>query len=294
MRSRLGLGLRALSAVVILLALAGCGGSVGSLGQTQEQRAAEQEHRAAEQALKLWSGFPAARDPRPVVLIGEGSVLAPKTGFSTSDAKLAYLQGHFALRVPLPKTPSQFHGRPVISARRALELLSSNGGPGPPTSPIEITHVKLGWASFSTEREPRTLPAWAFSLAGVKDPMYVLALTGSGVFTPPATKQLMASEVGGAYEEDHASVSGNGRVIRLTFVGGPAGHRPCDISYTAGSLADSHAVAFWLTEHPVRAHVACIALGYNRTVAIHLDQPLGARVLVDAASAGPVPVTGAR
>jgi hypothetical protein len=287
MRSRLGLGLLALSAVVILLALAGCGGSVGSVGQTQEQR-------AAEQALKLWSGFPAARDPRPVVLISQGSVLDPKTGFPTGDAKLAYLQGHFVLRVTLPKTPSQFHGRPVISARRALKLLSSNSGPGPPTSPLEITHVKLGWASFSTERGLRTLPAWAFSLVGVKDPTYVLALTGSGVFTPPATKQLMASEVGGGYEEDHAAVSRNGRVIRLTFVGGPAGHRPCDISYAAGSLADSHAVAFWLTEHPVRTHVACIALGYNRTVTIHLDKPLGARVLIDAASAGVVPVAGAQ
>lgn len=282
--------MRALPAFV-MLALAGCGGSVRSVAQTQQQR-------AAEQALKLWSGFPSARDPRPVVLGGQGSVLEPETGFPTGDAKLADLQGHFALRVALPQTPSQFHARPVISARRALELLRSNGGAGPPTSPLEITHIKLGWASFVTERGPRTLPAWAFSLAGVKDPIYVLVLTGPGVFTPPATKQLMRFEVGGAYEEDHATLSGHGRVIRLTFVGGPAGHRRCDISYTAGSLANSHAVAFWITAHPVKpyqkAPLVCDALGYNRTVAIHLDTPLGARVLVDAASAGPVPVAAAR
>lgn len=287
MRSRLGLGLRALPAFGILLALAGCGGSAGQTPQ----------HRAAEQALKLWSGFPAARDPRPVVLIGEGASVGPKTGFPTVDAKVAFLQGHFVLRAALPKTPSRFHGRPVISARRALELLRSTGGGGPSQSPLKITHVELGWASFSTDRGPRRLPAWAFSLAGVTDPAYVLALTGSGIFTAPATKQLMRSEVGD-YEEDDASVSKSGRVVRLTFVGGPAGDRPCDISYTAGSLADSRAVAFWIIAHPVKTHqkadMLCDALGYERTVVIRLHTPLGARVLVDAGSAGPVPVTRAR
>jgi hypothetical protein len=270
-------------AVLVVLLLAGCGGSVD---QTKEQR-------AAEQALKLWGRFSAGRVPRPVVLIGDSSVLAPGTGFGTGDAKLADLEGRFVLRARLPEGPGELHGRPVISARKAIGWLSSDSGKGPPVAPLAITGVKLGWASFSTDRGPRTLPAWAFSLAGVLDPTYVLALTGPDVFASPATKQLLASEVGG-YEEDHATVSGNGRLIRLSFIGGPAGRRPCDISYTVEALADSHAVAFWITAHPVKTHgnapVFCATVGYNRTVALHLNKPIGGRVLIDAASAGPVPV----
>lgn len=282
-------GLRTLPAVALsLLVLAGCGGSGVRL--TKEQR-------AAEEALKLWGGFPAAATPRPVVPVGEGAVVGPDGGFGTVAAKLAFLEGHLALHTSLPKTAPLVRGSRVISAEQALKLMKSNAGRDlSPKLSLAITSVRLSSAYFATDRGLRHLPAWAFSLKGVAKPVYVLALTRATSFSPPATRQLLRSEVG-AYEEDHAVVFGTGRVIRLTFVGGPAGHQPCDISYTAGSLADKHAVAFWITAHPVKTHgigVACDAIGYNRTVLIHLAKPLGGRALVDAASAGQVPVSGAR
>lgn len=283
------LGLRTPPVVaLLLLVLAGCGGS--GVGLTREQR-------AAEEALKLWSGFPATATPRPVVPVGDGVVVGPDGGFGTGAAKLAFLEGHLALRTSLPKTPALVHGSRVISAKQALKLMKSNAGPDlSPKLSLAITAVQLSSASFATDRGLRRLPAWAFSLNGVANPVYVLALTRATSFTPPATRQLLPSVVG-AYEEDHAAILGNGRVIRLTFVGGPAGHHPCDISYTTGSLADNHAVAFWITPHPVKTHgagVICDAVGYSRTVVLRLAKPLGGRALVDAASGGQVPVSGAR
>ena len=269
-------GLRNLSAIVVLLALTGCGASAA------DQKPARPDTRqAAEHALKPWSRFPVATSSRPIVAI-EGSVLAPADGFRTGAAKLAFLQGRFRLGVPLPQAPTRFRGWRVISARQALDLWHSQSskGPAPPTPRLVITRIRVASASFTTERGARILPAWAFSVRGLHNPIDVLALPDSRVFVPPAY-----------WDGDNATISGNGRMIRVGFIGGHAGDKPCDDSYTAGSIADRHAVAFWIIDHPVKTtgNVACVAVGYPRVVDFHLAKPLGARALVDSSGA-PVPV----
>jgi hypothetical protein len=278
--------------VVVTLAavsvVAGCGSS------THDHSAVvgSQGLRAAEQALKLWNGFPATVSPRPVLTVGDGSVLPPSGGFITGNAKVAFLEGRFALKAALPKAPSKINGREIMSAKQALRLLSVQGAKGPPnTARLMVGSVRLTSAVFETDRGPQKLPAWSFLLLGLERPVYVLALTGASAFTAPATRHLASSV--SPYEDDRATISADGRVVRLSFTGAHAGHQPCDASYSAKTASDTHAIAFWLVAHPVRskAPTACTAVGYTRTVAIHLVHPLGARVLVDAASAGPVLVT---
>ena len=266
-------GLRNLSALVVLLALTGCGASAAA------QKSARPDTRlAAVHALHLWGRFPVVSS-RPVLLI-EGSVLAPVDGFGTGDAKLAFLQGGFTLRAPLPQAPTRFRGWRVISARQALGVWQSQSskGPAPTRTRLAITGVRLASASFSTERGARILPAWAFSVRGLANPVDVLALPDSRVFIPPTS-----------WDGKNATVSGSGRMVRVAFVGGHAGDKPCDDSYTVGSVADSHAVAFWIVDHPAKGSVICDAVGYPRIVVIHLDKPLGSRALVDSSGA-PVPV----
>jgi hypothetical protein len=118
---------------------------------------------------------------------------------------------------------------------------------------LAITGARLAMGSFSTDRGLRTVPVWAFTVHGVKRPVRVRSLSGSLAFLAPMS-----------WAGESATVSDNGRRIRLSFVGGLAGNKPCDVSYTAGSVAHSHAVAVWLTEHPVKAaggDVICSAAG---------------------------------
>jgi hypothetical protein len=258
---------------LVMVTLTGCGASAA------RKPARTNTRQAAEHALQLWSRYPVT-SPRPVLLI-EGSVLPPVDGFGTGDAKLAFLQGRYVLRAPLAQAPTRLRGWRVISARQALEVWHSQSseGPAPPKTRLAITGMRLATASFSTERGQRILPAWAFSVRGLDNPVDVLALPDSRVFIPPTP-----------WDGENATVSDRGRMIRVGFVGGHAGNKPCDDSYTVGSVADNHAVAFWIVDHPVKTgrSLICSTVGYPRIVVIRLEKPLGARALVNSYGA-PVP-----
>jgi hypothetical protein len=136
------------------------------------------------QALHDWSAFPASATPRPLVLTGP-PVADPASGFPSGNAKLAYLEGAFNMPAALPSGPAEDAGFPLITAREATRVLRSVAAKGPPiTSPLTVTGVRLGMAMFNTDRGPRQLPAWLFGLAGVRDPVGVLAVAGSRIFAP--------------------------------------------------------------------------------------------------------------
>ncbi len=293
--------LRDLSALAVVLALAGCGSSAANhtAPGPNDTAPGPNTREKAEQALKLWSRFSASTSPRPVVLLG-GPVLEPNIGSLSRydphlrrvlhpEAALAFSESRFVLRTKLPHTPTRFRGSRVISPRQAFTLLlrsraATVKGQPPPKMRLAITKIRLASGSFSTDRGLLTLPMWAFTVHGVKRPVRVLALPGSSVFLPPVN-----------WAGENATVSDNGRVIRISFTGGPAGDKPCDQSYTAGSVADSHAVAVWLTDHPAKTsgNVHCLTVGYRRTVVTHLDKPLGARALIESFGA-PVAVCRGR
>ena len=240
--------------------------------------------RGASPALALWRAFPVQAKPRPIVPLGEGLVLDPRTGFRTVAAKTAYEEGRFALRTALPPG--------AITAYRRLRAIGVDDDQK--VAPLLITAVKPGSATFVTDRGPMRLPAWQFSFKGVAHPASVLALGPPDVFIPPALHRFAAPGPGNSIE-DSATVSASGKTITVTFVGGPAGNEACDDSYRASAVADRRAVAFTITTIPVPAPagMACALVGYARPAVLHLARPLGARVLISATDGGAVPVTPA-
>jgi hypothetical protein len=236
-------------------------------------------------ALGLWRAFPVGAKPRPIVPLGEGLVLDPRTGFPSGAAKTAYEEGRFALRTALPPGSA--------TAYRRLRAIGVNDHEKVP--PLLVSAVKPARAVFVTDRGRMRLPAWLFFFKDVAHPASVLALTAPDLFIPPALHRFGQPGPGNSIE-DSATISDSGRTITVSFIGGHAGDAPCDDSYRISAVADSRAVAFTLATIPVPvpAGEACSLVGYFRTAVLHLSRPLGARVLVSATDGGAVPVVSAR
>jgi hypothetical protein len=95
-------------------------------------------------ALALWRDFPVAADPRPIVT--SNRLLAPRGGFTTGAAKVAFLSGIRALG---------------------------------------ITYAEPSTALFPTDRGPMELPAWDLYIEGASAPARLLAVDDAQLFAPP-------------------------------------------------------------------------------------------------------------
>jgi hypothetical protein len=144
-----------------------------------------------------------------------------------------------------------------------------------------------------TDRGRQRLPAWLFFAQGLREPDAVLAVRP--YVLPKSLRSQLPPWVVADTEEEFATASQGGRAITISFVGGHAGHQPCDDSYTASATPSRTAVAFIIRQIPVTtplpADTGCYEVGYERTVTVHLTQPLGPRVLIDGADAIPIPVS---
>ena len=233
--------------------------------------AASPNKTAAQRALALWAKFPADAMPRPIVPIN-GAVVDPSSGFQTGDEKLAYLNGDFSLQATLPSGPQSRAQYRLRGSASALVLLRGHPRKLAGIKALRSSRVTLGSATFPTDRGDVVLPAWQFYFRGVKEPAAVLALVDAEVFTPPAPRSF--DQGVSPYEDDAAFASGDGRELKLSFTGGPAGHAPCDSSYTLAANTSAHAVAVTIIAHPVSASAVCGLVGYRRTATVHLGQPV--------------------
>lgn len=272
---------------VVITALAGCGSS--SNGATTSIVGAAVPAINAGPALRLWDRFPANASPRPVVTSG-GLVSAPNGGFTSGDAKLAFMEGNLRLAAPLPTAPTHADGFAIISPAQAVARAASSGSsqPGLKTraSPLLITKVQLGTAPFQTDRGFRRLPVWQLYFQGNPDPASVLALTDGEIFTPPHPLRRRTATV----PVGSAAASPDGTRITVSFTGGHAGNKPCDDNYTAAVATSSHAVAVSVIDHPVKADANCLLPGFRRRVTVRLDRPLGGRALINSGSGSVIPV----
>jgi hypothetical protein len=240
---------------------------------------------AARRALRRWAGFPVRAAPRPLVLTGQ-LVDDPRNGFPDGDSKLAYLAGAFDPPPVFPAGPRQAAGFPVIDARQAVGLLRQQGSKQQVSTRLRVTAMRLASAVFDTDRGPRRLPAWQCTLAGVDAPAHVLAVAPASRYTPPAPITT------GPAGPNGATVGHDGRTLTLAFIGAAPGRDPCSAEYTAHTVESDRAVAIWVTQlppdRPADPGTACTLVGYGRTATARLAGPLGARVLIDAASAAPL------
>jgi hypothetical protein len=256
----------------------------------------------ARKALTYWASFPVDAGPRPVVLADGQAVLAPATGFpAAGDAKASFVDGRFAFPARLPSGPARVGGLPVISAREAVALLraeTGTGGRGVPVPPLlAVTGIRLGTASFFTDRGNRSLPAWLFSFRGVKDPAPVLAVARSARFVPKLP-------VRSGYDPSlgNATLGGDGKTISMGFLGAPGGTPQCDQKYVLRVVESRAAVALRIGLVPAddraeeggsKPPTACEDATYHRSATVTLSAPLGARVLISAVDATPLAVAGA-
>ena len=277
MRGRLAV----ITAVSVLLS--GCAGS--------SQLPTFDPPQGAEAALNLWKGFPAAASPRPLVLAGP-AIIDPPSGFRNGADKLAYIYGQFMVAGTLPGGSPTWHQQLLITAARALADLRSSAPSGSSTgTTLTITGARLGTATFATDRGQRSLPAWQFRFAGVRDVASVLAIA-------PANRWPTRSRPIADISDLTARIAPGGDSITIMFIGGPAEAGPCQENYQADTVQSDSAVLVAIRELPAAADqpvssdgiaIACNLFGYQRSVTVKLSPVLGGRVLIDS-SGVPLPV----
>lgn len=240
-------------------------------------------------ALVPWQGFPADQHPRPIVWLGNFS---PTNGFSTGDGKIALMCSRFALGSPLPKnlpnhavatwTDGTKGSYPGISAADALAAISRAKTDMPAsqctaTPPLVISGARLGTFDFYTDRGKAHMTAWLFSAMGANGELAYPALAPTAFW-----KGGMVVQPGNGA----AAVSANGRSLTWTFFGAPDTSGACGADYKGVVAESATAVAVALQEisHTTPgSQIACPAIAQERSVTVTLANPLGGRVVVDAA-----------
>jgi hypothetical protein len=216
----------------------------------------------ARRGLRAWAGFPADRQPRPLILL---SSAAQSGAFPDGQTKLAFLNGWV-------------EGAPGFPAQ-ILEALRGQPRPGE-GSPLLLESAVAGEREFATDRGRKGLPAWCVQAQGVTDPIWVLDPAASRQsWQPPDAEDLY-------WRGSKASLGSDGRTLTLSFTGAPEYYT----SYPGATFLESgNAVAVI----PVREeHVTGprTTVGKRREVSATLARPLGNRVLLDEHGA-PVMVT---
>jgi hypothetical protein len=241
--------------------------------------------KAAREALALWNRFPVNVHPRPIVIpFGPGIVYPPRD----QHEDLAIYGARWNFTAPRATDVVTARRRHWITVTAAVKALRSGLKHAPKLTNLLTVRARLGQASFVTDRGRVRLPAWQFYFGHFRDPASVLAVTP---FNSPPPRRLDPNGIGNSEDGEQAVISADDRTLRIFFVGGPAGNRPCDDSYSARVRTSRHAVAFTITEFaaPTPPHLICTAIGYTRSVVVRLTRPLGARVLVNSTDGGAIP-----
>ena len=267
---------RAAAAAAVSLGFAVSCGSVGLRGGPSATLA---DGRSADPTLR-WRDFPVGASPRPVVFL-DGPVAEPVDGYTTDDAKVAVLTGLLDPPAAFPASPGQVDGRPIVDASAAfVELTAPANGAKADGSvrPLTVGGVRLGSATFRTDRGPSELPAWLFDVPGATAAVAVAALAPPAVFVP--TKPPPDRAFSGAPAVTGATVDGTGRSVMVSFVGAKEGTGACTADY---DVAIDETTTVVLIEVRTRREGggSCKALGYLRQAVATLAAPLGNRVLVD-------------
>lgn len=237
-----------------------------------------------ERAFEAWSAFPVGASRRPIVMIGS-TVVAPLDGFRSTEQKEAFCAADLVPPSVLPRSRSLANGYSIIGADEALRQLEASGdGQGSP-SPLHITTVELGTARFATDRGHRELPAWLFSFHGVSHPAGVLAVATHELFPRPGPPPHLPSRFAGR-------LGASDLLLDVSFLGGRA-----DTNTIATQVVEArHAIAVQVEQrpsdlHPDRAHPRLVRAGPGtvRITTVHLDEPVGDRVLIDPYTWAPVP-----
>ena len=219
----------------------------------------------AREGLDAWAGFPADRQPRPLVLLD--STVQPG-GFPDGQTKLAF---HRGLIEAVPDFPA-----PVLQILRGRPRARAG-------SPLLLTGATAGETEFVTDRGRQRLPAWCVRARDVPEPIWVLDPgIGDRCWQPPGHGH-------DGWRGLEATLGTDSCTLTMSFIGSPQGYT----SYPGARVLESgNAIAMI----PIRVELVTgwrTAVGVTRQVTVTLDRPLGNRVLLDDAGS-PVMVTSAQ
>jgi hypothetical protein len=209
--------------------------------------------RGREGEIQQWESFPLEQRPRPVILLDQPVKL--RAGFVDSESKMAFLRGQVEASIPMPVG--------------VLELLRPPRAAGR-SRPLPIVDLQPTEALFQTDRGPRPLPAYRFTMTGLLEPGIVL--------DPDVDVWWPSKAQWGEFYGSDASIQADDRTIELSAFGGvlTVFHHAVfeeHLTYVVGTAITS--------ERSVPPGTAITAVGLIRRVTGMLDTPLGDRVLVD-------------
>ena len=218
-------------------------------------------------ALSLWRDFPVTSRPRPLVLNGSTTFL--RGTFRSELEKNALLSGAVESAVDLPAG--------VLEQLRGTDHRAGR--------PVVIVGAGRTTATFETDRGPTELPAWLLALRGVDVHLTVLDPTVSRrTWRPPAWppgRPFMP--------ESRGWLLPDGRTLVFEFMGpteSVAAYPRAEVLSSATAVTVAPA-----PESPASPGGAVMLVAVPRRVTVRLDEPLGARVLVET-NGQPVTVIG--
>jgi hypothetical protein len=208
--------------------------------------------------LRAWAGFPADRDPRPLVLLSPAVRAGP---FPDGKTKSAFVRG---LAEAAPGFPAE-----VLQALRPHRQQA-----GPPVEPLLVTTAARGAAEFLTDRGQQQLPAWEVHAHGVPEPIWVLDPgTARQAWRPPGLEDHELT-----WDVSRAELGADERTVTLSFTGIPreyADYPDAEVLEAGSAVAIVPVSVDIGPPGPRHAHAE------QREVSAVLTKPLGPRVLLD-------------
>ncbi|GHC60217.1 hypothetical protein [Streptomyces flavofungini] len=234
----------------------------------------------ARQVAAAWDGSKAAGAWRHGYYPMGEAVQLPKGGLRGRADQLAYRNETFVLRGELPATAPRggrvtwANGRsltrPLAEADKAYKALARARVDGPH---LTVTGAKLGQMTLPTSRGPAKVPAWLFTLEGYAAPLKRAAAIPSKLPTPPVKP---ARDLPGSPLDQLLQIAADGRTVTVIALHGACDDGPqVDVLETRGSVVLSASV-----KNPDDGD--CTKQAKKRRVTVHLDHPVGDRVLLDA------------
>jgi hypothetical protein len=240
-------------------------------------------------ALAGWSDFPVNAKPRPIIWFGDVVDEVGPGQFPDEKTKLRWVCAKFVLgpNATLSKTSSatatarwgsgvsaSYRSIGSAAAWSALTARSPGGNRSDCASlqPFVVTAVRWGAAEFATDRGSATMSAWLFDVPEVDGHLGYPALDPSAYWTGhpiPSEGRL------------GAKVSADGRTLTIGVVGGRDQAGPCGADYTTSAAESPTAVAVAIKTIPHDPNAVCDLVATMYFIEVHLQAPLGGRVLVD-------------
>ncbi|MEV0584173.1 hypothetical protein [Nonomuraea sp. NPDC050310] len=170
---------------------------------------------------------------------------------------------------------------PLVTAETAYRAMSrprdfaDEECPAKGCRPLRVTAASLGWAPFPTSRGEARVPVWEFTVAGLPQPFRRVAVDPAAMGGPPQQRKGEWQEVF-TYRADGTS-------LRLTF-----GYGSCDTTHGGRAYETPQVVVVDADVRPKPDVRVCNAMLHHAETDVRLREPLGTRVVLDAASGLPL------